>query len=412
MQDDTIQLRQPADDVAALRAFIKPAITAFADDNSDAQFESDRQTWEVDRLVGAVDGETWVGASGIQSLQLTVPGGEVRAAGITGVGVAPSHRRRGILTRMMRWMLDQAAERGEPVAILHASEGAIYPHFGFGMATLQGRFEAETQYLRFLKAAPPLGRTRLVDVDEGMQIIPAIYDQVRLGRPGEISRNPAKWRHGMLADDAFRRGELGPKSVVVLEVGGEPRGFAIYRVKQGWDERGSKYMVTVMEVTGLDLAAERALWEWLAGIDLVTRIQAWRTAVPHQLALQVEDVNRLGITVGDGIYLRVIDLAAALEARSYAGSGSLTLEVTDTFIPANGGRWRLDVQDGAGSVSATTDDPDLVLDISDVAVIYLGAFTFSDLARAGRATECRAGAIADADRLFTTRLPAWCSTPF
>jgi predicted acetyltransferase len=410
--DPTIELRRPADDDDSLRAFWRPTVTAFAQQVTDEEFRAERHMWEVDRLIGAVDGETWVGASGSDSLRLTVPGGEVRAAGITGVGVVPSHRRRGILTRMMRWMLDQAAERGEPVAVLHASEGAIYPRFGFGLATLQGSFDFERRDLRFLKPAKPLGRVRLVDVDEGMRIVPDIYETVRLRRPGEISRSPAKWRYSMLADEPFRRGELGPKSTAVLEVDGEPRGFAIYRLKNDWDDRGPKFGLTVMEVTGLDRAAERALWEWVANVDLVSRIRAWRMPVPLDLTLQVEDVRRLGLVVGDGIFLRVIDLAGALEARSYVGSGRLVIELTDAFVPANAGRWRLDVGDGHGSVSVTTDDPDLALDIADLAPIYLGAFTFGDLVRADRVTECRDGAINDADRLFASNLPAWCSTPF
>ena len=145
MHDDTIEIRQPATDTETLRAWIKPVSTAFADDHTDAMFEIDQQLWERDRLIGAVDGERWVGGACAFSMRMTVPGGVVRAAGVSDVGVAPTHRRRGILTGMMRWLLDQAAERGEPVAILHASEGAIYPRFGFGLATLQGTFEADRE---------------------------------------------------------------------------------------------------------------------------------------------------------------------------------------------------------------------------------------------------------------------------
>src|SRR4051812_44719783 len=139
MHDDTIELRQPADETDALKAYLKPIGIAFGDTYDDAEFEADRPVWEIDRTIGAVEGDTWVGGGGAYSFRLTVPGRrEVRAAGITGVGVSPTHRRRGILTKMMRWLLDQAAERGEPVSVLHASEGAIYPRFGFGLGTLQG----------------------------------------------------------------------------------------------------------------------------------------------------------------------------------------------------------------------------------------------------------------------------------
>ena len=153
MHDDTIEIAQPATDKDSLRAWIRPVSTAFADDYTDAMFDIDMQLWEKDRLIGAKDGDRWVAGASAFSMRLTVPGGMVRAAGISDVGVAPTHRRRGILTGMMRWLLDQAAERGEPVSILHASEGAIYPRFGFGLATLQGSFEADRSAFAFRQPA-------------------------------------------------------------------------------------------------------------------------------------------------------------------------------------------------------------------------------------------------------------------
>ena len=301
---------------------------------------------------------------------------------------------------------------GEPVAILHASEGAIYPHFGFGLGTLSGGFECEAGGFRFARPAEPLGRIRLVEPDEAMGIIPALYDQLWPTIPGAISRSPAKWRAQLLAPAGRHHAQGGPKYLAVLEVGGEPRGYALYRVKDDWDERGPKNVLTVLEVSGLDRAAERALWEWLAGIDLVRRIKAWRRPVPDPLFLQLADMNRLGFTVGHGLWVRLIDLPAALEARSYVGSGEVTFEVTDAFRPANAGRWRLQATAGRATFTATTEAPGLALDTSDLATTYLGGFTFADLARAGRVRECRDGAVAEADRLFATTVVPWCATGF
>jgi len=412
MHDDTIQLRQPADDLATLKAFATPIATAFGDTIDDAEFEADRPVWELDRTIGAVDGETWVGGGAAYSFRLTVPGRrEVAAAGITGVGVSPSHRRRGILTRLMRWLLDQAAERGEPVVILHASEGQIYPRFGFGLATLQGTGDIAKTDLRFLQPSEPIGRVRLVDRDAALELIPPIFDAKRLSSPGEVNRTAARWRAGPLADGGFH-GRFGAKYRAVLEVDGVPRGYAIYRLKPEWDERGARHEVTVSDLVGLDAVAERALWEWIADIDLVGPIKLWRTPVPHPLLLQLADPRRLGLIVGDGLWLRLMDLPRALESRAYEGSGALTLEVTDTFVPANTGRWRMEVTQGEAVVTRTADAPDLILDTADLGAVYLGGFAFIDLARAGRVGECRDGAILAADRLFATHVPAWSSTMF
>ncbi len=416
MHDETIQLRQPTDDPVSLRAYIRPVSAAFADDYTDQQFETDRKLWEVDRLIGAVDGETWVGAAAALSMHLTVPGGELRAAGVSDVGVMPSHRRRGILTRMMRWILDQATERGEAVAVLYASEGVIYPHFGFGMATLRGSFEVDRHAFTFARPAEPLGRVRLVDVDEGMRLIPPLFEHVRPERVGEVTRHPDRWRLQLLADDGRMRPAFGSKFNAVLEVDGEPRGYAIYRVKSEWDDRGPKHALTALEVTGLDPAAERALWEWLAGVDLVTKIQGLRTSVPSPLLLQMANPRRLGFTVSDGVWLRLVDLRAALEGRTYAAGGSVTFEVSDPFCPGNAGRWTLNVAEGGGvgTVAPAADDgaADIALDITDLAMAYLGTFSFADLVQAGRIEELRSSGIATADRLFATAAPAWSATMF
>jgi predicted acetyltransferase len=316
---------------------------------------------------------------------------------------------------MMRWLLDQAAERGEPVSILHASEGAIYPRFGFGLATLQGTFEADRSAFVFRDAAEAVGRIRIVEGDEAMRLVPPVFEAVVGARVGEVSRTPEKWRLQLLADDPWRR-NIGIKFTAVLEVGGATRGYAIYRVKSEWGDRGPKSVLTVMEVTGLDAAAERALWEWLAGMDLIRTIAAWRQPVPPPLFLQLQDPRRLGLMVGDGLWVRLVDLPAALAARSYTGPGELTLDVADMFMPTNAGAWNLRVPGDRGEATvvraATGTKPDLRVDTTDLAAVYLGAFTFADLARAGRLEGCHEGAIAAADRLFSTTGVPWSSTMF
>ncbi len=411
MTDAPIRLRQPTAD--EIRAFVQPTGEAFAATFTDAELDLERRLWELDRLIGAVEGERWVGTGGAYSFGLTVPGGEVKAAGITMIGVTPSHRRRGILRLIMRWLFDQARERGEPVSILWASESAIYQHFGYGIATLQSTFDIERNRIAFARPAPALGRIRLIDRDEATRLFAPVYEAVRVGIPGTVTRSEARWRLDLLEDAEWQRAANGIKYRAVLEVDGEPRGYAIYRAKEEWGETGPNNAVLVFEVVGLDPAAERAIWEWLAGIDLVGHIKGQRGPVPHPLMLQLTEPRRLGLNVREGMWLRLIDLKAALEARTYGAAGSITFEVTDEFCPWNAGRWRVDVAgDGRGTLTASDGDPDLTLDTSDLAATYLGTFTFADLARAGRVGECRPGAIADVDRLFATTTAPWSSTMF
>jgi predicted acetyltransferase len=423
MHDDTIALRQPDD--TSLRAWARPLIAAFGGDVSDGEFEYERRLLEIDRVIGAIDGEEWVGTSGAYSFRLTVPGGEVGAAGVTMVGVAPSHRRRGVLRQMMGWHFDQAVARGEAVAILWATEGAIYQNFGYGAATLAGTFDIDRTRVQFQRPAEPLGRMRMIEPDEAATLLPPVYEAVRRTIAGFVDRTETRWLHDILFDADWMRQGNGPKLIAVLEVEGVARGYAIYRVKNDWGDRGPNNTVNVLEIAGVDAAAERSVWEWVCDMDLAAHIKAWRTSVPHPLMLQLTEPRRMGLMIRDGMWLRVLDVGAALESRRYAGPGAITFELTDALRPSNAGRWRLEVRDGSAgsagsepsargvaSLTPFTGDPDLTLDISDLAATYLGAFTFADLARAGRVGEYRPGAVADAGRLFATGVVPWCSTMF
>ena len=400
-----IVLRSPT--AEELPRFLAPLSVAFLEEFTDAAIENERRTIELDRSIGAFDGDHAVGFSGAYSFRLTVPGGEVGAAGVTAVGVLPSHRRRGILRQMMTWLFAQARERLEPVAILWASEAAIYQRFGYGPGTMSSAFEIPTGKVRFRRPTETAGRMRIVGLDEAAEKFPPIYEVLRRSTPGFLSRTDARWRWDVLFDaEWYRRGE-GAKILALYEIDGHPRGYVIYRTKSDWDSTGPKGVVIVLELTALDPAAEQALWEWVSGIDLIATVRGRRGPLPHPLQLLLTEPRRLALTVGDGSWLRIIDLPDALAGRSYASSGELVLEVTDEFCPGNAGRWRLAAPAGriaSGAVVVPAGDvaPDLALDISDVAAVYLGAFRFADLWRAGRVNEVRPGAVAEADTLFRT----------
>jgi predicted acetyltransferase len=413
---DDITLRAPGPD--EIRAFSDPLAVAFSEEFAPGELDSYGALFELDRAINAFDGEQRVGAGGAYTFRLTAPGGgEVGAAGITAIGVIPSHRRRGILRRIMAWLHDQALDRGEAVAVLWASEGAIYQRFGYGFGTLGSIFEADRARVAFREPVRVDGaRIRIVDIDEGVRVFPTIYEEVRRMTPGSLTRTPVKWREQVLTDAEWARGGNGPKYLALLEVDGQPRAYAVYRVKADWDERGPKGTLLVLELMSVDPEAEQTLWQWLFSMDLVGVVKAWRGPVPHPLQQWLVEPRRLGLIVGDGMWLRLLDVPAALEARGYSGSGALVLEVTDGLIAANGGRWQLSVpssdRGGGVSVERTSAEPDLVLDVAALACVYLGALRFSDLARAGRVRECRPGALVTADVLFTADRAPWCSTVF
>jgi predicted acetyltransferase len=407
-----ITLRSPRPD--ELHEFWRPLADAFAESLSVEEIEAERPLLDFERLIGAFDGEKRVGTAAAYTFRMTVPGGEVGASGITGVGVRPDYRRQGILRQMMDWLLDDARRRGEPVAILTASEAAIYQRFGFGQASMASSFTLDPALAEFGEPVDlgPASQIRMVETDEATALFATIYDRVRSGIPGAVDRIEPKWRLWLVGDAEWMRRGQGIKYRAVIEVEGEPRGYAIYRIEHAWGTTGPASTMNVQEVTGVDPAAEQALWEWLLSMDLVRTVAGRRGPVPHPLQHWLLEPRRMGLTINDGLWLRILDLPAALAARGYVGSGSLVLDVSDEMFESNAGRWELRVDDGRGVVTRTAAAPDLELDIGTLAAAYLGGFRFADLAVAGRVRDCEPGVLQAADALFTPPRAPWNSTPF
>jgi len=361
-----------------------------------------------ERMHVAVDGGRIVGGAGAFSFRLAIPGGEVPAAGVTVVGVLPTHRRRGLLTQMMRAQLADVRERGEPVAYLWASEPTIYGRFGYGIASLTASAAIAKDHARFAQPFEPRGSVRLVGFDEAARTFPALYDQVFAQRPGMASRSQEWWDVRRLDDDPARRRGRGPKNLALLELDGEPAGYAMYTVKQDWVNGSSKGQVTVMEAVAPTPDATRELWRWLLDFDWTSEIAADLLPVDHPLLLLLAEARRMQFRLGDGVWVRLVDLGAALAARSYEGDGEVVLEVADAFLPENAGRWRV----GAGGVERTDAAAEIALDVAGVSSVYLGGFSFAELARGCRAQELVPGAVARADALFATSAAPWCAEIF
>jgi predicted acetyltransferase len=394
------------------RQFLEAAELAFGDRVRDEDVADWASTFEADRAVAAYDGDRIVGTAGILSFDLTIPGGIAPSAGVTIVGVQPTHRRRGILRRMMRRQIDEIHERGEATAVLWASEGGIYQRFGYGLATLATKFEVARDRSQLRAPREPVGRIRFVDLDEARRLLPPIHDALAPDRPGFFTRTPAFWDAEVFRDpERWRRG-ASEAFYVVHETDGRTDGFARYRIREQWGDGAPGSSVIVTDKLALSPAAELDLWQYLLGIDLMARLEAWNVAPDDPLILNILEPRRLGIGVGDGAWLRLVDLAAALTQRRYAADGRVVLDVRDEFCPWNAGRWSLTVEGGIARVEPTGDAAHLHLDITDLGAAYLGGFSFGQLAGAARVAELEPGALARADALFRTARPPWCPRVF
>jgi predicted acetyltransferase len=400
-----IEIRNPSED--ELHSAVSAVYIAFGESLRDEDFERHRTFMPSDRIHTAYDDGRPVGLAAAYPFELTIPGGQVPAGGVTWVGVLPSHRRRGILRQLMRRQLDDLRERGDLLAILWASEPAIYGRFGYGISAPNLAMDADTVRFGFRDDPGPSGSVRLVDRDEALELFPPVYDRVRLATAGMFARSADYWREDRLADPEHWRQGAGPKFFVVLELDGTAEAYAIYRIKQDWQQGIPHGEVRVLDAIATSSRATRELWRFVFGIDLVSKVGQGMFDPGSPLFLMVEDARRLRLRISDGLWLRFVDLQAALAARSYAADVPVVLDVRDELCPWNAGRWRV-----GNDVSKTRDPAELELDTNDLASIYLGAFDFHQLAAAERVRELRPGGLERASALFRTARPPYCPEIF
>jgi len=400
----TIEIRKPG--AEELRAAMEATHIVFADPLSDDHFERQRKMLHLDRFYAAYDDGIPVGTAADYEFRLTVPGGELGAGGVTWVGVLPSHRRRGILTQLMRRELDDIHERGEPLAVLWASEAAIYGRFGYGMAAPHFVMDADRARFALRDEPEAQGRVRIVSLEEALEPCMRVYDAVRPTVPGFTARSAEIWGLARLADpEEWRRGS-SPKYAAIVELDGVPAAYAIYRIKQDWEHGFSRSSVKLVETMAVGPVAERELWRFVFGIDLIERVNG-RVDPASPLSLMVVDARSLQLRVTEGLWLRLVDVGAALAGRSYANDDEVVIDVRDDFCSWNAGRWRV-----GREVSRTDDDAEIELDVADLASVYLGAFSFARLAAADRVRELKDGALARADALFRTERSPYCPEDF
>ncbi|MCR6483873.1 GNAT family N-acetyltransferase [Amycolatopsis sp. OK19-0408] len=351
---------------------------------------------EMDRnLLAVADGRP-VGTAGAYSFELTLPGETlVPAAGVTAVGVLPSHRRRGALTAMMRHQLTDLRARGEFLAVLLASEAVIYRRFGYGPSTTTQRLTVRRHQAAF--AAPRgdaeagAGSIEVLRRADCGELLEEIYDRYRRAQPGALSR-PHRWWTARAGKPPIAP---TPRYVAVhRDADGVPDGYASYSLGE------PETTLTVDETITTDDAVYSSLARFVLNHDLVTQVVFKHSPPGHPLRWQLADLRAAQVTdETDWLWVRLLDVPRALTARGWFNDGELVLDVGDPFFGEQN-RYLLSVRDGKAECSPTDREPDLSLDVSDLGSVYLGGIAPSTLVRAGHIRAHHPGAAALADTLF------------
>jgi predicted acetyltransferase len=413
-----IRALRPGEELAFVRSTRVPFLAPLTDERADQESDERNAGYiEVDRAWVADDGGRFVGNACNYTMDVTIPAAPGRTtpvipmAGVSAVGVHPTHRRRGLLTGLMARILDDARRRDEPVAGLIASESIIYGRYGFGLATDMAEWTINTRETAFATPAPAID-IRLVDSDEAVKVLPEIFDRQRRSRAGEPGRSDSRWQE-IHEHDRRERDGAGAIFTAVCD-----DGYVRYRVEERNVLRAERCTVLVEELRGCTPEVEAGLWRFLFDLDLVGVVRARRRPVDEPLRWRLTDLRQLRVqSVDDRLYLRLLDVPAAFEARGYQAEGRVVLDVLPA--PAAGarppgigptgtdpacGRWVLDAgPDGASCRPAPAGEAaDLRLGVTALGSLYMGGVPASLLAGAGQVEELTGGSLDAADRLLST----------
>lgn len=391
-----LKLRTIADE-DDYESFMSAAYTVFLQDVQKDEIDLTRKFTDLDRMFGFHDGTRWASTGGAFTKEVVLPGGVITpVAAVTAITVSPSHRRRGLLTAMMRYQLDDIRASGtEAIAMLYASEALIYGRFGYGMASSDALLSGQVRELGF---RPDVdlgdGSVTETDADTLLTSAPAIYDQAIAQLPGQMPRS-RPWWDTWIHDNDERRKETGRiRFALHHEADGTASGFAIYRPKAQWSDGGQPTSeVHLQEVRATNPRAYARICRYLLDMDLIRSMKFHGAAVDEPLRYLVANQRALQCAVGDGIYVRLVDVARALTLRSYTAPIDVVLDVTDEFCPWNTGRFRLRGTPDGAECEITTAPADIAISARDLGAIYLGGVSLAALAGAGLAVELSAGSL-------------------
>jgi predicted acetyltransferase len=397
-----------------IRDYLDAISTGFMErPDLDKLAEEVRPHWDLARSWAAFDGSRISGTFRSWATELTVPGGgRIDASAIAAVTVLPSHRRRGILRSLVAAEHAAIRERGEVAGVLHASEWPIYGRFGYGVGTREATWTIGTRATSFYRNMT--GRVDLIPADEhARDTIKAVFDTWRERQPGEIRRRDFTWDHEVgLVESAWGQRWKG-FIAVHRDDGTGVDGYVRYHVDDKWEQRQPQSTLVVDELHALTDDAHRALWRFVVGMDWVSTVRAANRSPSEPLPWLLTNGRAAAMSdVGDSLWVRIIDVARALEARGYRRELAVVLEIVDP--EAVDGRIRLELDAGPDGVSCrrTNRSADLTLHVAALGAAYLGGTRLADVVLPTGADEHREGALADVEDLLRSPVEPWCSTFF
>jgi len=414
MGDAPYPLRPVTED--ELDHYFRVLLRAFGEDARPDHVALERLTVEVDRTLAAFDGEELIGTAGAFTFDLAVPGGRLPAAGVTCVGVSPTHRRRGVLSSMMQRQLRDIHDRGEPIAILWASESSIYGRYGYGYASRRVDVEVDRTQTKVRPDLPADDSVdlRLVPTSELHGVVEAIELAVVDERPGQFVRD-TRWIQTLLSDLESRRGGRSALQGVLATRDGRPVGYATYSTKAG-SVRGHALAdgdVAVLAQRALDPEADIAMTRLLLSIDLMRRVRWWNQPIDSPLPHLLADPRQARSIVTDGLHARIVDVRSALAGRRYPRAVDATIAVADDRCPWNAGTWRLTADAyGAATCERTDAAADVTLDIEALGAVYLGGTSLTSLAAAGLVSTTDPLRLNEISAAFGWSRQPWCPVIF
>ena len=357
-----------------------------------------RPHFDLERSIGVFEGTDIVGGAHSHVIEMSIPGGSATIAGVANIAVQPTHTRQGIMTRMMHHQIHDIHERGEPLAALFATESIIYGRFGYGIGSLYERWTIDRSHNRYSHRFENQGRVSFIDPADIAKDLPKIFRRATVGRPGVFQRPIHQWVRDSQATEHTQGGQ-GGLFYITYEEDGRIDGYAVYRII------GTNLCVN--ELMAVTSKANTALWRFCFDVDRMSTTEALRRPVDDPLPWILADPRRLQRSTRDGVWVRIIDVQSALNLRQYMHSDRLVIEVTDELCPWNSGRFELEGSSNGGECRTSQSQPDLSINVSNLASAYMGAISFSTLAMAGLVDEKTPGALIKADHMFSVQYPPW-----